>query len=390
MRYRRVGRSDLTVSVLGLGTTGWGAHREFGDVGLEDAKRHVRMALDAGVNLFDTAETYGDGRCEELLGEALGTRRDEAVIASKAFFGTSHRPGEFGLTRRHLLHSCEDSLRRLRTDRLDLLQMHGWDGRTPLEETLSALHALVESGKVRHVGVSNWSAWHLMKALAISDREGLPRFVAQQIYYSLQAREAEFELVPLSLDQSVGILVWSPLAGALLTGKWRRGAAPPEGTRRMLGWPDPPIYDEERLWSTIDALVGIADGRGCSVPEVALAYLLAKPGVTSLIIGARTDEQLAQNLPAADLELEPEELDRLEAVSAPPLPYPLWWQAKYDDLLGEADLALLGRYRSVPVSEGGLHRPLPGFEVIPGRLAETVSAPKEDFDQAEENGNAGA
>jgi hypothetical protein len=158
----------------------------------------------------------------------------------------------------------------------------------------------------------------------------------------------------------------------------------------MLGWPDPPIYDEERLWSTIDALVGIADGRGCSVPEVALAYLLAKPGVTSLIIGARTDEQLAQNLPAADLELEPEELDRLEAVSAPPLPYPLWWQAKYDDLLGEADLALLGRYRSVPVSEGGLHRPLPGFEVIPGRLAETVSAPKEDFDQAEENGNAGA
>jgi aryl-alcohol dehydrogenase-like predicted oxidoreductase len=370
MRYRRLGGSDLTVSTLGLGTTGWGAHREFGDVGREEARRHVGMALDAGVNLFDTAETYGDGRCEELLGEALGRRRDKALIATKAFFGTSHRPGESGLTREHLLHSCEDSLRRLRTDRLDLLQMHGWDGRTPLEETLSALDALVASGKVRHVGVSNWSAWHLMKALAVSDREGLLRFVSQQIYYSLQAREAEFELVPLSLDQGVGILVWSPLAGALLTGRWRRGATPPADSRRMLGWPDPPIYDEERLWATIDVLVEIAGDRGRAVPEVALAYLLAKPGVTSLVIGARTDAQLAQNLPAADLDLDPEELERLDEVSAPPLPYPSWWQAKYDDRLGEADLALLGRYRSIPVSEGGLHRPLPGFDVVPGRRAE--------------------
>jgi aryl-alcohol dehydrogenase-like predicted oxidoreductase len=365
MRYRRLGSSDLTVSVLGLGTTGWGAHREFGEVDQAGATDQVRMALDAGINLFDTAETYGDGRCEEMLSAALGSRRDEAVIATKVFFGTSGNPFGIGLSRRHIVWSCEQSLRRIRTDRLDILQMHGWDGTVPLEETLSALDALVRDGKVRFVGVSNWSGWHLMKALGISERGGLPRFVCQQVYYSLQAREAEYELVPLALDQGVGILVWSPLAGALLTGRWRRGAPPPADSRRMRGWPDPPIYDEEQLWATIDVLVEIADARGCGVPEVALAYLLHKPGVTSLIIGARTTKQLGQNLPAAELSLTADEMLRLDEVSAPPLVYPYWWQAKYDERLGEADLALLGRYRAVPAPDG-LHRPLPGFDVIPG------------------------
>jgi aryl-alcohol dehydrogenase-like predicted oxidoreductase len=204
-----------------------------------------------------------------------------------------------------------------------------------------------------------------MKALGISERDGLPRFVCQQIYYSLQAREAEYELVPLALDQGVGILVWSPLGGALLTGRWRRGAPPPQGTRRMLGWPDPPIYDEERLWATIEVLIEIAETRGCGVPQVALAYLLHKPGVASLVVGAPTDAQLAENLPAAELSLEADELRRLDDVSAPALLYPYWWQAKYDERLGEADLALLGRYQAVPASDG-LHRPLPGFEVLPG------------------------
>jgi aryl-alcohol dehydrogenase-like predicted oxidoreductase len=364
MRYRRLGASDLTVSVLGLGTTGWGAHREFGEVDQVGATRQTRAALDAGITLFDTAETYGDGRCEEMLGEALGSRRDEALIATKVFFGTSADP-EVGLSRRHLLRSCEDSLRRLRTDRIDLLQMHGWDGITPLDETLGALAELVASGKVRAVGVSNWSAWHLMKALGLAERERLPRFISQQIYYSLQAREAESELVPLSLDQDVGILVWSPLAGALLTGKWRRGAPPPLGSRRTLGWPDPPIYDEEKLWRTIDVLVDIADGREVGVPRIALAYLLHKPGVTSLVIGARSEAQLLDNLPAADLQLTDAEMLRLDEVSAPPLLYPSWWQAKYDDRLGDADLAVLGRYRAVE-AEDGLHRPLPGFDVMPG------------------------
>jgi aryl-alcohol dehydrogenase-like predicted oxidoreductase len=355
------------VSVLGLGTTGWGAHPEFGEVDAEGAKRQVAAALDAGITLFDTAETYGDGRCEEMLGEAVGSHRSDAVIATKAFFGTGEEPGEVGLSRRRLIASCEGSLRRLRTDHIDILQMHGWDGTVPLEETLSALDTLIASGKVGHVGVSNWSAWHLMKALGISERDGLPRFVCQQIYYSLQAREAEYELVPIALDQGVGILAWSPLAGALLTGRWRRGAPPPTGTRRMQGWPDPPIYDEERLWATIDILVEVAEARACTVPQVALAYLLQKPGVVSLVIGARTDAQLAQNLPAAELTLEPEEMRRLDEVSAPALLYPYWWQAKYDERLGQADLALLGRYRDIPVGDDGLHRPLPGFEVIPGR-----------------------
>ena len=364
MRYRQLGTSNLTVSVLGLGTTGWGAHHEFGDVGQAGATRQTRAALDAGITLFDTAETYGDGRCEEMLGEALGSRRDEALIATKVFFGTSADP-EMGLSRGHLVRSCEDSLRRLRTDRIDLLQMHGWDGLTPLEETLGALAELVASGKVRAVGVSNWSAWHLMKALGLAERDALPRFISQQIYYSLQAREAEFELIPLSLDQGVGILVWSPLAGALLTGKWRRGAPPPRGSRRTLGWPDPPIYDEEKLWRTIDVLVEIADVRDVAVPRIALAYLLNKPGVTSLVIGARTEAQLLENVPAADLQLSDDEMRRLDQVSEPALLYPYWWQAKYDDRLGDADLAVLGRYRAVATVDG-LHRPLPGFDVMPG------------------------
>lgn len=367
MRYRRLGSSDLEVSVLGLGTTGWGAHREFGEVDAQGASRQVAMALDAGVTLFDTAETYGDGRCEELLGAALGERRDEAVIATKTFFGVGGEPDGVGLTARNVVHSCDGSLRRLRTDRIDILQMHGWDGTVPLEETLSALDSLVRAGKVRYVGVSNWSAWHLMKALGIAERDGLPRFVCQQIYYSLQAREAEYELVPIAIDQGVAILVWSPLGGALLTGRWRRGLPPPAGTRRVRGWPDPPIYDEEKLWRTIDVLVEIARERGRPVPQVALAYLLRKPGVASLIVGARDDGQLAENLPAADLTLEPDEMRRLDDVSAPPLLYPYWWQAKYDERLGDADLALLGRYRGVPIPDGSLHRPLPGFDVVPGR-----------------------
>jgi aryl-alcohol dehydrogenase-like predicted oxidoreductase len=367
MQYRLLGNSGLKVSVLGLGTTGWGAHPEFGEVDGEGAARHVRMALDAGIDLFDTADTYEDGRCEEMLGRALAGRRDDAVIATKLFFGTSDEAGEAGLSRRAIVNACEGSLRRLNTDHIDILQMHGWDGTVPLEETLLALDALVRSGKVRCLGVSNWSAWHLMKALGIAEREGLQRFMCQQIYYSLQAREAEYELVPLGIDQGVGILVWSPLAGALLTGRWRRGAPPPAGTRRIRGWPDPPIYDEEKLWRTIDVLVEIADARGCGVPQIALAYLLQKRGVVSLIIGARTDEQLAENVPAAHLRLETDEMSRLDDVSAPPLLYPYWWQAKYDDRLADADLALLGRYKNVPIPDGGLHRPLPGFDVIPGR-----------------------
>lgn len=371
MQYRLLGRSGLMVSVFGLGTTHWGdgpgTHPEWGGVSRDQAKRQVKIALDAGINLFDTADRYGFGYCEEVLAEGLGSRRDEAVIATKVFARVGDGPNDLGLSRRHIVRSCEGSLRRLKTDYIDVLQMHGWDGITPLEETLSALDALVQSGKVRYIGTSNWSAWHIMKALGISDRDHFVRYVSQQIYYSLQGREAEYELVPVAIDQGVSIVAYSPLGGALLTGKWTRTGTPPKATRRTVGWPDPPIYDEEKLWTIIETLVVVADEKEASVPQVALAYLLGKPGVASLLLGARKDSYLTDNLAASDLTLSVEEMARLDEVSAPDLIYPYWWQAKYNERLGEADLALLARYQAVPIPEGSLHRPLPGFGGIPGQ-----------------------
>jgi aryl-alcohol dehydrogenase-like predicted oxidoreductase len=223
--------------------------------------------------------------------------------------------------------------------------VHEWDGQTPLEETLEALDLLVQQGKVRYVGASNYAAWQLMKALGTAERLGLPRFVSQQIYYSLQAREAEYELVPLAVDQGLGILVWSPLAGGLLTGKYRRGQQPPAGSRGLTDWNEPPVYDQERLYDIVEVLVGIAEQRGVSAAQVALAYKLAKPAVTSLVIGARTTEQLADNLAAASLKLTDSEQAELDKASAPPLIYPYWHQAKTaSDRLSPADLTLLGPY----------------------------------------------
>ncbi len=228
--------------------------------------------------------------------------------------------------------------------------MHEWDGQTPLEETMDALADLVRSGKVRYVGCSNYSGWQLMKALCIADRRGAPRFVSQQIYYSLQARDAEYELVPASLDQGLGILVWSPLAGGLLSGKYRRGRPAPEGARQLTEWSEPPVRDQEALYDVVEAVVQIAEARGVSAAQVALAWLLGRPAVSSVIIGARTDEQLADNLRAADLELSAEERARLDEVSAPPLLYPYWHQAATSaDRLGPADLSLLGPHVGRPV-----------------------------------------
>jgi aryl-alcohol dehydrogenase-like predicted oxidoreductase len=244
-----------------------------------------------------------------------------------------------------VIEGCEASLRRLRTDHIDLYQLHEWDGQTPIEETLGALEQLLESGKVRYVGCSNYTAWQMVKALGIADARGLPRFVSTQVYYSLQERSIEHEILPACLDLGVGLLVWSPLAGGLLSGKYRRGVSAPDGSRHLTDWDEPPVYDEGRLYDTIDVLVEIADGHGVSAAQVALAWLLRRPGVASLVIGARTDEQLADNLKAAHLELGDEELRRLDEVSRPPLPYPLWHQVKTAaDRLGPADVALLGPY----------------------------------------------
>jgi aryl-alcohol dehydrogenase-like predicted oxidoreductase len=252
-------------------------------------------------------------------------------------------PNDAGLSRHHVISGCEASLRRLRTDHIDLYQVHEWDGVTPLEETLEALDLLVRSGKVRYVGVSNYAGWQLMKALGIASLRDLPRFVSQQIYYSLQARDAEYELIPAAVDQGLGVLVWSPLAGGLLSGKYRRDQRPGSGSRHLTDWNEPPVYDQEKLYDTVEELIEIGAGHEVSAAQVALAYLLRKPAVTSLVIGARTSEQLADNLGAASLTLSDAEMERLDKVSAPPLLYPYWHQAKTArDRLSPADLTLLG------------------------------------------------
>ncbi len=345
MEYRQLGTSGLSVSVLTMGTMTFGGGGGFAKVGsttLDEARTQLDACLDAGVNLVDTADIYSDGLSEEIVGKALQGRRDDVLLATKVRFRMGQGPNDAGLSRHHVLRACEASLRRLGTDHIDLYQLHEWDGLTPLEETLEAPDQLVRSGKVRYVGASNYSAWHLMKALATGERHGLPRLVSQQVYYSLQGREVEYELVPLSLDQGLGILVWSPLAGGLLSGKYRRGVQPPEGSRHLTDWNEPPVYDEDVLYDVIDVLVDIAGARGVSAAQVALAYTLRKPGVTSVVIGARTTEQLRDNLGAADLVLDDAEFDRLDEVSRPPLLYPYWHQAATaSDRLGPADLTLL-------------------------------------------------
>jgi aryl-alcohol dehydrogenase-like predicted oxidoreductase len=346
MRYRQLGTSGLRVSVLTMGTMTFGGKGGFasvGSTGVKDARRQVDLCLDAGVNLIDTANVYSDGLSEEILGEVLEGRRDQVLVATKARMPMGDGPNDAGLSRHHLVSQCEASLRRLRTDRIDLYQVHEWDGQTPLSETLQALDDLVRAGKVRYVGCSNYAGWQLMKALGAADREGLGRFRSQQIHYTLQAREAEYELVPIAIDQGLGVLVWSPLAGGLLSGKYRRGAPGPEGSRLLSGWDEPPVRDQDQLYDIVDVLVEVASGRDASPAQVALAWLLERPAVTSVIVGARTTEQLTDNLGAAELSLTADELDRLERVSRPPLLYPYWHQAKTAaDRLGPADLSLLG------------------------------------------------
>jgi aryl-alcohol dehydrogenase-like predicted oxidoreductase len=348
MDYRQLGRSGLRVSTLTLGTMTFGGRGNFAAVGATDvagAARQIDMCLDAGVNLIDTADVYSGGLSEEIVGEVLDSngRRDRALIATKARMPMGDGPNDAGLSRQHLIAGCEASLRRLRADHIDLYQVHEWDGQTPLEETLATLDDLVRWGKVRYVGCSNYTGWQLMKALGLSERLRLERFVSQQIHYSLQAREAEYELIPAGLDAGVGVMVWSPLAGGLLSGKYRRGEQGPEGARQLTDWDEPPVRDPDALYDVVDALVEIAEDRGVSAAQVALAWLLGRPGLSTVVIGARTDEQLADNLAAADLELSGDERARLDEVSAPPLLYPHWHQAKTArDRLGAPELTLLG------------------------------------------------
>ncbi|NSC20228.1 aldo/keto reductase [Streptomyces albus subsp. chlorinus] len=343
MEYRQLGRSGLRVSALAMGTMTFGGRDVFGNVGTTDvagARRQVDMCLDAGVNLFDTANMYSSGLSEEILGEVISGRRDRLLLSSKVRMPMGDGPNDQGLSRHHILSQVEGSLRRLGTDHLDLYHVHEWDGLTPLEETMEALDSLVRSGKVRYLGVSNYSGWQLMKALAAADAHGYQRFVSNQIYYSLESRDAEYELLPLSLDQGLGVMVWSPLAGGLLSGKYRRGQRAADG-RHLTEWDEPPVRDEEKLYDTIEAVVEIAEAHGVSPAQVSLAYLLAQPGVTTLVIGARKEEQLRDNLGAADVRLAAADLARLDEVSAPALIYPHWHQARLAaDRFSPADRAL--------------------------------------------------
>jgi len=349
MEYRNLGASGLKVSVLSLGTMTFGGGGKFafvGDTDTKEAKRQLDTAIAAGVNLIDTADVYSNGESEKIVGEIVAGRRDDLLIATKVRFSMGDGHNDEGLSRHHLIRAAEASLKRLGTDYIDLYQVHQWDGQTPLEETLSALTHLVDSGKVRYVGVSNFSAWHLMKALGVAERKNFVQLVSQQIHYSLHAREAEYELVPLAVDQGIGILVWSPLAGGLLSGKYRRGQQPPEGSRLLTDWNEPPVPDEDKLYDIVDALVEVGEAHGVSAAQVALSWTVNRPAVSTVIIGARTSEQLADNLAAADLVLTDAETSRLEEVSRPVLLYPYWHQvASAGARLGAADLTLLARHR---------------------------------------------
>jgi aryl-alcohol dehydrogenase-like predicted oxidoreductase len=352
MEYRLLGRSGLKVSTLTLGTMLFGAEGFFtkaGNIDLAGARRLIDLYRDAGGNLLDTSNAYSAGNSESIVGEALDGARKDLMVATKARFQMGKGPNDRGLSRHHLVKACEDSLKRLKRETIDLYQLHEWDGETPVEETMEALDSLQRAGKVRYIGVSNWSGWHIMKALAVADARHQARFVSQQIYYTLQARDAEYELVPISVDQGVGILVWSPLAGGLLSGKYRRGKPMPDG-RHLKDWGEPPINNEEQLYDTIEVLVEIAEAKQKPAASVALAWLLGRPGVSSLVIGARDEKQLKENLVADELKLSDDERKKLDDVSAPPLIYPYWHQVNTAaDRLGPADLALLKPF----IKEGG-------------------------------------
>ena len=349
MEYRQLGNSGLRISALTLGTMTFGGRGGFSAVGATDidgARRQVDLCLDAGVNLIDTADVYSGGLAEEITGEVIKGRRDTLLLSTKVRMTMGDGPNDAGLSRQHIIAGCEASLRRLGTDHIDIYHVHEWDGQTRLEETLSALNSLVSAGKVRYLAASNYTGWQLMKALSVADSHGFERFAAQQVYYSLEARDAEYELVPLAVDQGLGILVWSPLAGGLLSGKYRRDGSPESGTRQVSGtWNEPPVRTREKLYDTVEILVDIAGAHGASPAQVALAWLLGRPAVTSVIIGARTDEQLIDNLGGASLLLSAGERAALDKVSAPELIYPYWHQLNTAaDRLGPADLALLAQH----------------------------------------------
>ncbi|MEO8392824.1 MAG: aldo/keto reductase [Chloroflexota bacterium] len=327
MEFRSLGGSGLKVPVLCYGTATFGGqgNKAWGSSDVAEATYLVDVCLEAGVNMFDTADVYSGGISEEILGKALENRRSKVLISTKATFGMGDGPNDAGSSRFHLIKACEASLRRLNTDTIDIYTLHGFDGETPLEETLRTLDTLVQSGKVRYIACSNFSGWQLMKSLAISDKFGWARYAAHQAYYSLVGREYEWELMPLAVDQKVGTLVWSPLAGGWLGGKFRRTNTMPEGTRIQRGGGQGPERPE-LLYRIVDALDEIAAETGKSNAQVALNWLLQRPTVSSVIVGARTEEQLRQNLGAVGWNLTTEQVAKLDDASRMETIYPYWHQ----------------------------------------------------------------
>ncbi len=331
MEQRLLGQSGLSVSVLSFGTMTVGGKDRFGkmgNLGVDDTTRLIDLCLDAGLTTIDTADLYSFGVAEEILGEVLqGGRRQRVVLVTKGANRMGPGPHEVGLSRAHLIRACEDSLRRLRTDYLDMYMAHNQDLLAPLEETMRAFDDLVRAGKVRYIGCSNHSGWHLMKALAISDRHGMARYVCQQVNYNLIARDVEHELIPLSLDQRLGVMAWSPLHAGLLSGKFRRNERPAESRLNELDAPG--TIDMERVYRIVDLLTLIGQERNVTPSQVALNWVLNKPCVDTVIIGVRNEAQLRDNLAAAAWRLSAEEMTRLDEVSALPEPYPYWHQHKF-------------------------------------------------------------
>ena len=331
MEFRQLGYSGLKVPAISFGTGTFGGAGEFfkawGSSDVAEATRLVDICLEAGVNLFDTADIYSQGVSEEILGKAVEGRRNQVLISTKATFPMGEGPNDKGSSRYHLIEACEASLRRLGTDHIDIYHLHGFDALTPAEEVLSTLDTLVKSGKVRYIACSNFSGWHLMKALSVSERYGWARYVGHQVYYSLVSREYEWELMPLALDQKVGALVWSPLGWGRLTGKIRRGQPLPAESRLHKTAEQGPPIPEEHLYKVVDALDEIAKETEKSIPQVALNWLLQRPTISTVIIGARNEEQLRQNLAAAGWNLTADQVARLDKASEVKRIYPYWHQA---------------------------------------------------------------
>lgn len=331
MEYRPLGRSGFKVPALSFGTGTFGGEgalfSAWGRTDVEEARRLIDICLEAGVTMFDSADIYSAGAAEAILGEALkGRPRDSFIVSTKLTFRSGDGPNDVGASRHHLVEGVDKALKRLGTGHIDLLQLHGFDAATPVEETLSTLDDLVRAGKLRYVGVSNFSGWHLMKSLAAAERHGWPRYVAHQAYYSLVGREYEWELMPLAIDQGVGAVVWSPLGWGRLTGKIRRGQPLPETSRLHATAEFGPPVPDELLFRVVDAMDRIAEATGKTLPQIALNWLLQRPTVSSIVIGARNEAQLRQNLGAVGWQLTPEQIAQLDAASTTTLAYPYWHQ----------------------------------------------------------------